>query len=72
MVLICEGDAYCYTSEDGITTERTVLDELKSTQEENGHKNLFVLPIRSEPGLKVVQVRTPASDCYTTLICLPD
>ena len=34
MVLICEGDAYRYTFEDGITTERTVLDELKSTQEE--------------------------------------
>ena len=26
VVLICEGDAYCCTSEDGITKERTALD----------------------------------------------
>ena len=38
VVLICEGDAYSYTSEDGITTERTLLDELKSTQEETDSK----------------------------------
>ena len=41
MVLICEGDAHCYTSEDGITTEITVLYELKSTQEETDTRTIL-------------------------------
>lgn len=68
VVLICEGDAYCYTSEDGIKTERTMLDGIKSTQEETDTRIILYCLYAQDLGYKIVQVRTPDSDIFFILL----
>ena len=67
VVLICEGDAYCYTSDDGIKTERTPLDGLKSTQEETDTRIILYCLYAQDQGYKIVHVRTPDSDLLREL-----
>ena len=73
-VLIFEGDAYCYTSDDGINTERTPLDELKSTQEVTDTRIILYSLYAQDQGYKIVHVRTQtvtfSSFCYSILIGL--
>ena len=68
VVLICEGDAHCYTSEDGITTEITVLYELKSTQEETDTRTILYCLYAQDQGYKIDQARTPDSDIFFILL----
>ena len=68
VTLICEGDAYCYTSDDGIKTQRTVLPGLKSTQEETDTRVVLYCLYAQEQGYKIVQVRTPDSDIFFILL----
>ena len=68
VVLICEGDAYCYTSDGGIITERTMLDEIKSTQEETDTRVTMYCLYAQDQDYKIVQVRTPDSDIFFILL----
>ena len=68
VVLICEGDAYCHTSDDGIKTERTPLDGLKSTQEETDTRIILYCLYAQDQGYKIVHVRTPDSDIFFILL----
>ena len=67
-LLICEGDAFCYTSDDGIKTERRSLDVLKSTQEETDTRIILYCLYAQDQGYKIVHVRTPDSDIFFILL----
>ena len=68
VVLICEGEAYCYTSIDGVKTERTMLDALKSTQEETDTRVILYCLYAQDHGYKIAHVRTPDSDIFFILL----
>ncbi len=34
MILVCEGDAFQFTTRDEVITEKTLIEDLKSTREE--------------------------------------
>ena len=68
VVLICEGDAVCYTSDDGIKTKRIPLDVLKSTQEETDTRIILYCLYAQDQGYKIVHVRTPDSDIFFILL----
>ena len=68
VVLICEGDAFCYTSDDGIKTERISLDVLKSTQEETDTRIILYCLYAQYQGYKIVHVRTLDSDIFFILL----
>ena len=68
VLLICEGEAYPYTSVDGNNTERTMVGELKSTQEESDKRVILYCLYAQHQGYKVVHDRTTDSDIFFILL----
>ena len=68
VVLICEGDAVCYTSDDGIKTKTIFLGVLKSTQEETDTRIILYCFYAQGKGYKIVHDRTPDRDIFFILL----
>ena len=68
IILICEGDAFHYTSLDGKTTASTDIRELNSTQEETDTRVVLYILYAKNKGYKTVQVRTPDSDIFFIIL----
>ena len=68
VTLICEGRAYCLSSEDGKTTLKTEIRSLASTQEETDSRVVLYCIYGKENGYKVVRVKSPDSDIFSILL----
>lgn len=68
VILICEGDAYLYTSSNGTATEVREMRELNSSQEETDTRVVLYIIYAKNKGYKTVQVRTPDSDIFFIIL----
>ena len=68
VILICEGESYQFTSQDGKKTVRTTIESLISTQEETDTRVVIYAMYCKEQGYKTVKVRTPDSDIFFILL----
>ena len=68
VTLICEGRAYCLSSEDGRTTLKTEIRSLASTQEETDSRVILYCIYGKENGYKIVRVKSPDSDIFSILL----
>ena len=68
VTVICEGSAYLLTSDDGITTQRTELPMLASTQEETDSRVILYTMHAQSKGYHYVRIKSPDSDIFFILL----
>lgn len=68
IMLICEGEAFLLQSADELTTTRTPIATLKSTQEETDSRVALYCAYAERNGYRFVRVKSPDSDIFYILL----
>ena len=68
VVLICEGEAFMFKSNDGTHTQTEQIEPLTSTQEETDTRVVLYCVWAKDQGYTTVRVRSPDSDIFFILV----
>ena len=68
IILVCEGTAIQISSEDGASTQRKDIVDLKSSQEETDSRVILYSMYGQETGYEYIKVKSPDSDVFFILL----
>ena len=68
VIAICEGEATLLTSQDGISTSKSMVAHLKSSQEESDARFALYCKYASRQGYKFCRVKSPDTDVFFILL----
>ncbi|KAH3695901.1 hypothetical protein DPMN_083359 [Dreissena polymorpha] len=64
VILVCEEEAFQFTTRDGETIEKTLIEDLKSTQDEIDTRVIMYALYKKEQGNNTIQIRSLDSDIF--------